>query len=133
IYATEVYGSGPYAPHEPHLLLLPADGITFRVELGNQRWWENLGKSFGSHHKDGVLYAYGTNFKRGFKAPNAEIYDLVPTLLRSLELPFPYNFDGRVLNELFVEEKPVDQGLVSASRSAEDGLTRRKLKKLLDE
>jgi predicted AlkP superfamily phosphohydrolase/phosphomutase len=127
IYSTEVYGEGPFAPREPHLLLLPGDLITFRVELGNQRLWEDLGKSFGSHHKDGVLYAYGDSFKRGFKAPNAEIYDLVPTLLHSMNLPLPHGFDGRVLDELFVER--AQEG---PEQSAEDGLARRKLKKLLE-
>src|SRR5438874_16840 len=133
IFTTEVFGTGQFAPREPHLLLLPNDGITFRMDLGNERIWEDIGKTFGSHHKDGVLYAYGAGFKRGFNAPNAEIYDLVPTLLHSMGLPFPYNFDGRVLDELFVEEKQADQGLVGAGKSAESGLTRRKLKKLLDE
>ena len=133
IFTTEVYGSGPYAPREPHLLLLPGDGITFRVELGNEKLWENLGKAFGSHHKDGVLYAYGGSFKRGFKAPNAQIYDLVPTLLRGMNLPFPCEFDGRVLEELFVEQKQADAGLVGAAKNSESGLARRKLKKLLDE
>jgi len=133
IFTTEVFGTGQFAPREPHLLLLPNDGITFRMDLGNERIWEDIGKTFGSHHKDGVLYAYGAGFKRGFNAPNAEIYDLVPTLLRSMGLPFPYNFDGRVLDELFVEEKQAEQGLVGAGKSAESGLTRRKLKKLLDE
>ena len=134
IYSTEVYGEGPFAPREPHLLLLPNDGITFRVELGNQRLWEDLGKSFGSHHKDGVLYAYGDSFKRGFKAPNAEIYDLVPTLLRSMDLPLPHTFDGRVLDELFVEQVPEKQAVqaIGPHQSAEDGLARRKLKKLLE-
>ncbi|HBE26126.1 MAG TPA: hypothetical protein DDW33_10605 [Ktedonobacter sp.] len=129
IYSSEAYGSGPYAPSEPHLLLLPNDGVTFRVELGNEQLWENLGKSFGSHHKDGVLYAYGASFKRGFKAPNAEIYDLVPTLLRGMELPFTNEFDGRVLDELFVER---EQPPVEPGNGADGGLARRKLKKLLE-
>lgn len=126
IYTTEVFGTGPYAPPEPHLLLLPNDGITFRVELGNGRLWDNLGKTFGSHQKDGVLYAYGSKFKRDFEAPNAEIYDLVPTVLRSMGLPLPYTFDGRVLDELFIEHQSIEQPMVSA----EGGLAQRKLKKL---
>src|SRR5205807_2124579 len=121
-----------FAPREPHLLLLPNDGITFRMEMGNQRIWEDIGKSFGSHHKDGVLYAYGAGFKQGYIAPNAEIFDLVPTLLHSMGLPFPYKFDGRVLDELFVEDKRRKQELVEAG-TAEGGLARRKLKKLLAE
>jgi predicted AlkP superfamily phosphohydrolase/phosphomutase len=133
IFTTEVYGEGKFAPREPHLLLLPNDGITFRMDLGNQRIWEDIGKAFGSHHKDGVLYAYGAGFKRGFKAPNAEIFDVVPTLLQSMKLPSPYTFDGKVLNELFVEEKQSEQGLVGAGKGVEGSLAKRKLKKLLDE
>ncbi len=127
IYTNEVYGNGPYTPREPHLLLLPNEGITFRVELGNQSLWEDLGKSFGSHHKDGVFYAYGGPFRRGFKAPDAQIYDLVPTLLRAMELPLPHAFDGRILDELFVEKQQAEQ-----PSSLEGGLARRKLKKLLE-
>jgi len=133
IYTTEVFGEGPYAPREPHLLLLPRDGVTFRMDLGNERIWEDIGKTFGSHHKDGVLYAYGGPFKRGFKAPHAEIFDVVPTLLQAMGLPFPYAFDGRVLDELFVESKKTEQAPTAAGVGAEsESLARRKLKKLLE-
>jgi predicted AlkP superfamily phosphohydrolase/phosphomutase len=131
-FTTEVYGSGQFAPSEPHLLLLPNDDITFRVELGNERIWEDLGKAYGSHHKNGIFYAYGKDIKQGFKAPNAEIYDLVPTVLRSMGLPLPYAFDGRVLDELFVEQKAVEQHTAAEGKGAENGLARRKLKKLLE-
>ena len=114
------------------MLLLPNDDITFRVELGNEQIWEDLGKAYGSHHKDGILYAYGANMKQGFKAPNAQIYDLVPTVLHSMGLPLPYSFDGRVLDELFDEQPQVAQGTATAGNHKENGLARRKLKKLLE-
>jgi predicted AlkP superfamily phosphohydrolase/phosphomutase len=133
IYTTEVFGSGQFAPREPRLLLLAQEGVTFRMEMGNKRIWEDIGKTFGSHHKDGVLYAYGVGFKQGFKAPNAEVFDVVPTLLRAMKLPFPYTFDGHVLEELFVEDKQSEQGMVAAGKNADGGLARRKLKKLLDD
>lgn len=127
IYPTEVYGSGPYAPPEPHLLLLPNDGVTFRMSLGNKALWDSPARTRGTHQKDGVLYAYGKGLKQGFKAPNAEIYDLVPTVLRGMGLPLPHEFDGRVLDELFVENKPAEQlSTVGA------GHARGKLKKLLE-
>ncbi len=132
IYTNEVYGEGPYVLREPHLLLLPNEGVTFRLELGNRRIWEYLGKSFGSHHKDGVLYAYGGPFKRGFKAPNAEIYDLAPTLLHAMGLPLPHAFDGRVLDELFVEKKQRASAPSIVDSGADGGMTRRKLQKLLE-
>jgi hypothetical protein len=103
------------------------------MDLGNERIWEDIGKTFGSHHKDGVLYAYGGPFKRAFKAPHAEIFDVVPTLLQAMGLPFPYAFDGRVLDELFVESKKTEQAPTAAGVGAEgESLARRKLKKLLE-
>jgi predicted AlkP superfamily phosphohydrolase/phosphomutase len=138
IYSTEVYGTGPFALHEPHLLLLPSEGITFNMSLGNKRLWNNVSagrdssKGRGSHQKEGVFYAYGGGIKRGFSAPNAEIYDLVPTVLQSMGLPFPHEFDGRALHELFVEEgRQDDPALKMDNSGAEGGLARRKLKKLL--
>lgn len=132
IYTTEVYGAGPFAPSEPHLLLLPTDGITFNMGLGNKWLWNDVftgrdvKKRRGSHQKDGVLYAYGKGIKQGFKAPNAEVFDLVPTVLRSMKLPLPYEFDGRILQDLFVEENAVDP-----ATDTEESVARRKLKKLL--
>jgi predicted AlkP superfamily phosphohydrolase/phosphomutase len=136
IYSTEVFGTGPYAPHEPHLLLLPNDGMTFRMGLGNKRFWDDAtmandpSKRSGVHQKDGVLYAYGRSFKRGFKAANAEVYDLVPTVLRSMQLPLPGVFDGHVLEELFVEQEK--QASVGESNSLGGSLAQRKLKRLLE-
>jgi predicted AlkP superfamily phosphohydrolase/phosphomutase len=127
IYTNEAYGSGPYMLPEPHLLVLPKEGITFRFELGNQALWEDLGKSFGSHHKDGVLCAYGGPFKRGFRGANAEIYDLVPTLLQAMSLPLPYAFDGKALQELFVEPRQAETPAVPAGSSRLS-----KLQKLLE-
>ncbi|HKV58819.1 MAG TPA: alkaline phosphatase family protein [Ktedonobacteraceae bacterium] len=138
LYSTEVFGTGPYAPPEPHLLLLPGDGITFRLGLGNERFWDDVGmendrsKRCGVHQKDGVLYAYGAGIKQGFKAPNAEIYDVVPTVLHAMGLPLPHEFDGRVFDELFVAPQPqqADRPLEGAGKAAG---ARSKLKKLLED
>ncbi len=136
VFSTEVFGTGPYAPQEPHLLLLPTEGITFRLGLGNERFWDDVGmendssKRCGVHQKDGVLYAYGGGIKHGFKAPDAEIYDIVPTVLRSMGLPLPHEFDGRVLDELFVEPRQDNQQLGVADTGG--SMARRNLRKLLE-
>lgn len=132
LYTTEVYGSGPYAPPEPHILILPNDGITFPMSFGNKNLWDSTSRTHGTHHKDGVLYAYGGGLKQGFKAPNAEIYDLVPTILRSMGLPAPCAFDGRVLDELFLESKKDEQLAGAASSGVASGNARRKLQELLE-
>jgi predicted AlkP superfamily phosphohydrolase/phosphomutase len=135
-YTTEVFGNGPYAPGEPHLLLLPQEGITFRRGLGNPRFWDDAtmthdpGRHSGVHQKDGVLYAYGRAFKQGFKAPPAEIYDLVPTILQSMGLPLPTPCDGHVLEELFTDQKKQQENNPIHSENNSAALT--KLKKLLE-
>ena len=102
------------------------------MDLGDKWLWNDMNRTRGAHQKDGVLYAFGNGIKRGFKAPNAEIYDLVPTVLRCMGLPLPYTFDGRVLEELFAEGTRVEQISVTADNNAKGGLTRRKLSKLLE-
>ncbi len=136
IYTTEVYGTGPYLPHEHHLLLLPNEGITFRSSLGNELFWDDTrlrhdpSKRCGVHHKDGVLYAYGNGFKRGFKAPNAEIYDLVPTVLSQMGLPVPSGLDGRVLSEFFVEPEQTTHPPASSDQGVYSNMVQHKLIKL---
>ena len=44
-----------------------------------------------------------------------------------MELPLPHTFDGRIMDELFIEKQPAEQ-----SSSLEGGLAKRKLKKLLE-
>jgi len=127
IYTTEVYGTGPYAPREPHLLLLPTDGITFRMRFGNKHLWDQTNSTQGTHQKDGVLYAYGHNIKQGLQAPTAEIYDIVPTVIKSMGLPLSGEFDGQVLHEIFVEQKE------PGTPEPEEGRrTRQRLQRLLD-
>lgn len=101
IYGTEVFGEGPYRPGEEHLLLLPAEGYTFTPVLGRPWLWERAKYQLGTHQKDGVLYACGPGIKAGVKGAPAEIYDIVPTVLRVMGLPQPDNLDGRVIEELF--------------------------------
>jgi predicted AlkP superfamily phosphohydrolase/phosphomutase len=127
IYTTEVFGTGPYAPREPHLLLLPTDGTTFRMRFGNKRLWDETNSTQGTHQKDGVLYAYGNNIRPGSQACPAEIYDIVPTVLESMGLPLPGVFDGRVLHEIFVRQEEPGTPEPEAGRS-----TRQRLQRLLD-
>lgn len=132
MYTTEVFGKGAYAPREPHLLLLPTDGITFRMSLGNARLWDDANTTRGTHQKDGVLYAYGGGIKQGFKASNAELYDIVPTILHTMGLPLPGQFDGCVLQELFMQDNQVGQRPLDEANDGESSFVRSKLKKLLE-
>jgi arylsulfatase A-like enzyme len=60
------------------------------------------------------------------------LYDIVPTILHSMGLPLPGQFDGCVLDELFVENKQVEQRSLEEVNGSESSLVRSKLKKLLE-
>jgi hypothetical protein len=49
-----------------------------------------------------------------------------------MELPFPVEFDGRVLDELFIEGQQATASSNGKEQSGEGGLAKRKLKKLLE-
>jgi len=82
----------------------------------------------GVHHKDGVLYAYGHGIKQGFTGPNAEIYDVVPTVLHCMGLPIVDEFDGSIIEKLFIEDKqPLPNALKRGATTNE--FVQRRLKK----
>jgi len=127
IYGTEVFGQGPFQPREEHLLLLPTDGYTFTPVLGQPWLWDRERRLFGTHQIDGVLYACGPSIKAGIKGPPAEIYDVVPTVLRTMNLPLPDNLDGRVIEDIFIPRTSV-----APERETAQTTVARKLKKLLE-
>jgi len=134
IYTEEVFGEGPYAPREPHLLVLPTEGITFRMDLGNGDLWEESSRIRGTHQKDGVLYAYGAGIKQGSKGVEAEVFDVVPTVLHSMGLPLPHKFDGQVLDSLFIDTNPSSFSHQPPDTVGEEerSFARRRLQKLLN-
>ncbi len=103
VYGTEVFGQGPFQPSDQHLLLLPSEGYTFTPAIGQPWLWNRERHVFGTHQKDGVLYACGPTIKRGQQIAPTAIYDLVPTILRIMHLPQPDELDGQVIDDLFID------------------------------
>lgn len=126
IYDTEVFGRGPFQPDTTHLLVLPTEGYTFTPLLGQPWLWNREQHLYGVHHKDGVLYACGPNIQAGVQGKPTEIYDLVPTLLHTMQLPLPAQLDGRVIDEMFVQQ------FSEPAPDAQTQIVGRKLKKLLE-
>lgn len=58
----------------------------------------------GTHRPDGVLLARGPGVRPGFDLGAPSILDVAPTLLYSLDLAVPDDFEGRVLAEAFTSD-----------------------------
>lgn len=126
VYDTDVFGQGPFQPNATHLLLLPTDGYTFTPTLGQPWLWNREQHLYGVHHKDGVLYACGPTIQAGVQGKPAEIYNLVPTLLHTMQLPLPTHLDGHVIDEMFIQQSS------APTPNAQAQVVGRKLKKLLE-
>jgi hypothetical protein len=55
----------------------------------------------GTHYPEGVFMAGGAGVREGFAAEQLSILDVAPTLLYSLGLPIPADFEGRLPAEIF--------------------------------
>jgi predicted AlkP superfamily phosphohydrolase/phosphomutase len=125
MYREGVFGDGPFAPPERHLIVLSNKQTTLPTELGRQSLWETSDVTSGIHHPDGVLYLYGDTVKRGVKIAPTYVYDVVPTILSCMEVPLPDELDGKVMQDAF--EEPASELGVQAEG---EGIVVRKLKKL---
>jgi predicted AlkP superfamily phosphohydrolase/phosphomutase len=65
---------------------------------------ESVSRPSGVHTPEGVVIVQGKNIKKGWKAKEANIEDLSPTILYTLGLPVPKNMDGHIMFEVFEEE-----------------------------
>jgi predicted AlkP superfamily phosphohydrolase/phosphomutase len=68
----------------------------------------------GTHYPDGVLMATGPGVAKGKTLARQSIVDMAPTLLYSLGLPVPADFEGQVIDSLFepayLKENPPQLG-----------------------
>lgn len=123
----DIYGSGPFAPPERHLIVLANEQTTLPTDLGRGALWETSDVTTGIHHPDGVLYVYGNGVKRGVKIAPAHVYDVAPTILTFMGVPCPADLSGNVLQAAF------EQPLTTNSNPSDGGIVMKKLKKLASE
>src|SRR5438128_1298419 len=93
VYREDAFGTGPFALHERHLVVLSNENISLPTELGRKSLWETSSASTGIHHPDGVLYLYGTHMKKAANIAPAHVYDVVPTILSCKEVSLPLGMD----------------------------------------
>ncbi|MCE3232900.1 MAG: nucleotide pyrophosphatase [Rickettsiaceae bacterium] len=65
---------------------------------------QKLDEVIGTHHPDGVFIAFGKGIKQGVEIERRNIVDVAATLLYSLGLPVPEDFEGVVPTVVFADE-----------------------------
>ena len=61
----------------------------------------------GCHRREGIFIAAGPGIHNGVELPEANILDLAPTIMHLLGESVPRVMDGRVLEGIFVQPRPV--------------------------
>jgi predicted AlkP superfamily phosphohydrolase/phosphomutase len=103
VYRKEEIYSGPFLDQAPDIQCLPKVpyGTAPEHEFGSSSLVSSVFGISARHTMDGILLISGPNIKSGTTITNAEMVDLTPTILYSLNLPLPRDMDGDVLTEVF--------------------------------
>ena len=109
---------------KPDLLLVANEGYSLSENLGGSILGDNriVNKyKTGDHDENGMFLAYGHVIEN--MRINANIYDIMPTILYLMGAPVPEDVDGRVLSEAirkdFVEKNKVRFEKTEETRTAE--------------
>jgi predicted AlkP superfamily phosphohydrolase/phosphomutase len=117
VFKREEVFEGPATSRTPDLLLVLRDrgfvSIRNKVPVVQRR-----DEVAGTHHPDGVLFAYGPGIRQGEMTDSYNVTDVGATLLYSLGLEVPEDFDGQVTEGVFTQEylqqNPVVMGAATA-------------------
>ena len=103
---SELYPTDQTVDNKPDLIFVLNNGYNAYYDLvadGILTDTKSTGPIYSAYHDmDGLLLAYGHNVEN--IKTNADIYDIVPTILYCLGLPIPKDIDGRVLTEVMNPE-----------------------------
>lgn len=81
------------------------------------------------HRQNGIFIAYGKDIKKG-KEIEANIVDIVPTILHIFDIPVPSYIDGRVLKEIFAEDSELTKRKTKYRKTNEEEKLEEKIKNL---
>lgn len=100
----DVYGRD--IPKAPDVVLNPGKGVTLSFFSVRRRLFEDT--SVYHHRMDGFFTLEGEAFESG--STDADIVDLMPTILHALDRPVPQDVDGDVLIIAFDDDRQVKVG-----------------------
>lgn len=127
IHKREDIYTGPYVTGAPDIIFFVQEGayladVQLKTSVFGDADWAS---GWGTHRMDGIVLGCGPDIKKGERIEGAHIMDIAPTVLRLMEIPVPYDMDGKVLNNIIEnefltahrEEFADDKGLVIDSRA----------------
>ncbi len=123
-YRREEIYNGERIEMAPDIIFVTQDaykGGTSVEELVSSVPLDVLEKLSGVHRMDGIIVAQGPHIRRNVKLERAQLIDLAPTVLYTLEMPIPSDMDGKPLAAIF-EETHINQSIATytAERQYED-------------
>jgi len=104
--------NGKYLDQIPDIVFLTSKEISVSRWISNSLFRKSKKTDLKGAHdttRDGILLAYGPDIKEGVKLGEADITDIVPTILHLFGLPVPEDMDGKVLKDIFKEESEIAQ------------------------
>ncbi|MHC5183264.1 MAG: alkaline phosphatase family protein [Planctomycetota bacterium] len=99
----EEYGEPAIGVSLPNLIIEYAEGVCTIIHPHAEQVITDYNTSKqqpGTHARDGIVIVQGDAFKQGYEY-NAEIVDIVPTILAAMGLAVPNHMDGKVLLDAF--------------------------------
>lgn len=112
IYTKEELYHDQSAGDGPDIVFLKKEGYRFVGGYNeNGKIFVKSLRETGDHNEEnGILIVYGSNIKNGYVIQEANVYDIMPTILYILQLPIPTYIDGHILEGIFKKELHVING-----------------------
>jgi predicted AlkP superfamily phosphohydrolase/phosphomutase len=122
IKGEDVYHGGR-SGEAPDLVLLPVDDSDIFYGLsdfGSNRVWDRTYRYSGMHRDHGVFVAAGPGLRANENVVGARIIDLAPTFLHWLGIDVPADMDGRVMDDLLLDEERAENPVRFTDASIEE-------------
>ncbi len=110
IYRKEDLFHGEYLDAAPDIIFVPRKN-DYYLDSGKRTCRLFIGSANDDypirayHEPKGIFFITGPGIKAGQKIPNIDIYDITPTVLHLLKIKPNEDFDGRVIHQIFNEDK----------------------------
>ncbi|MFN3532260.1 MAG: alkaline phosphatase family protein [Candidatus Brocadia sp.] len=121
VYKREEIYTGDFVSNAPDLIIDMADGYVMQVGLAPNMLMPAMQYKLyrsGCHRQHGIFIAIGKDIKKNHQVQNAEIIDIIPTVLYLLDKQIPTYMDGKVLTDILNKDlKGVEYLAIQSQRT----------------